>query len=310
MAATGTQSKAERAWTSAWSRISAQSRSRPVDHRRLRLRALQDQAGVGLVRRERDRLVEQRLVSDDAARLEAAARRQDRLRLGVVDPGGQFARGEAAEHHGMNGADARAGEHRDGRFRHHRHVEHDAVALADAEVAQHAAEHLRLGQQPMIGDGALYAGERRIVDDRGLLAAPGIDVAVDGVEAGVADAADKPAAVDAGLGIEHRFRLFEPVDVGRRLAPKALRIALPARVDLVITARTGVHNAASRVSASFSTARRRLQAVHRGRYRAAPVTLAPRPGIDLCQDARSRSRDCRRFPHSRGIDRGRSFSLR
>ena len=33
------------------------------------------------------------------------------------------------------------------RLRHHRHVEDDAVALLDAEVAQHAGEHLRLGQQ-------------------------------------------------------------------------------------------------------------------------------------------------------------------
>ena len=211
------------------------------DQRRFRLRPLQDETSVGLVRRERDRLVEQRLVMHDAAGLEPAACRQDRFRRGVVDAGGEFARGEAAEHDGMNGADARAGEHGDHRLRHHRHVENDAVALADAEVAQHAAEHLRLGEQPMIGDAALYAGERRIVDDRRLLAAPGIDVAVDGVEAGVADAVGEPAAVDARLRIEHRFRLFKPVDVGRRLAPKALRIALPARVDLVVAARTGVH---------------------------------------------------------------------
>ena len=104
---------------------------------------------------ERDRLVEQRLVMHDAAGLEAAACRQDHLRLGVVDAGRQFARGEAAEHHRMDGADAGAGEHRDHRLRHHRHIENDAVALADAEIAQHAAEHLRLGQQPVIGDGAL-----------------------------------------------------------------------------------------------------------------------------------------------------------
>src|SRR5580692_10639855 len=77
-------------------------------------------------------------------------------------------------------------------------------------------------------------------------------MAVDGVEAGVADPVRKPAAVDAGVRIEHGLRLLEPVDIGRRLAPKTERIALPARVDLVIAARTGVHGAASKhLSAIF-----------------------------------------------------------
>src|SRR5580704_16413943 len=66
-------------------------------------------------------------------------------------------------------------------------------------------------------------------------------MAVDRVEAGVADAADEPPAINARRRIEHGFGLFDPVDGGRRLAPKTLRVALPARVDLVIAARTGVH---------------------------------------------------------------------
>ena len=218
------------------------------DQRRFRLRTLQDEAGVGLVLRERDRLVEQRLVGDDAARFEAAACREDHLRLGVVDAGGEFARGKAAEHDRMNGADARAGEHADRRLRHHRHIEDDAVALADAEIAQHGGEHLRLGHQAVIGDGALDPGERRIVDDRGLLAAPSVDVAVDRIEAGVADAADEPAAVDSRRRVENGFGLFEPVDSCGRLGPEALRVALPAGVDLVVAARAGVHGAFSKVS--------------------------------------------------------------
>jgi hypothetical protein len=217
------------------------------DQRRFRLRTLQDEAGVGLVLRERDRLVEQWLVGDDAAGLEAAACREDHLRLGVVDAGGEFARGEAAEHDRMNRADARAGEHADRCLRHHRHVEDDAVAFADAEIAQHGGEHLRLGHQAVIGDGALHPGERRIVDDRGLLAAPGVDVAVDRIEAGVADAADEPAAVNSRRRVENGFGLFEPVDSCGRFGPEALRVALPAGVDLVVAARAGVHGAFSKV---------------------------------------------------------------
>ena len=47
--------------------------------------ALQDQAGIGLVRRQRDRRVEQRLVFHHPPGLEAAGCRHDHLRLGVGD---------------------------------------------------------------------------------------------------------------------------------------------------------------------------------------------------------------------------------
>src|SRR5262249_14115995 len=62
--------------------------------------------------------------------------------------------------------------------------------------------------------------------------------------AGVAHAAGEPAPVDAGIGIEHLLGRLDPDDVPRRFAPKALRIALPARVDVVIAARAGIHGAA------------------------------------------------------------------
>ena len=130
------------------------------DHGRFRLRPLQDQACARLVLRKRNRFVEKRLVVHDAAGLDAAARRQNHFRLCVVDAGRQFARREAAEHHRVNGADARAGEHGDHGFRHHGHVEDDAVALFDAEIAQHGGEHLRLGQQPVVGQRSLGARER------------------------------------------------------------------------------------------------------------------------------------------------------
>ena len=130
------------------------------DQRRLHLRALQDQASLRLVLGERDRFVEQRLVIHDAAWFEAAACGENDLRRGVVNAGGEFARRETAEHDRVDGADAGAGKHRDHRFRHHRHVENDAIAFLHAEVAQHAAEHLRFGQQAVIGDGAFCAGER------------------------------------------------------------------------------------------------------------------------------------------------------
>ena len=140
--------------------------------RRLALRALQDEAGVRLVRGEPDRLVEQRLIGNDAGAFDAAACRQDHLRLAVVDAGGEFLGRETAEHHRMDGADARAGQHREHRLRHHRHIENDDVALLDAEVAQHGAEQLHFRQQPAVGEALLGVGDRRIVDQRRLRLRP------------------------------------------------------------------------------------------------------------------------------------------
>src|SRR5262249_15166610 len=51
----------------------------------------------------------------------------------------------------------------------------------------------------------------------------------------------EPAPVDAGTGIEHPLGRLHPVDVLRRFAPEALRVVLPAGIDLVIAAHAGIH---------------------------------------------------------------------
>ena len=115
--------------------------------------------------------------------------------------------------------------------------------MVDAEVAQDRSQHLGLDLECVIGERALLPGQRRIVDDRRLLAAALHHVAVDRVPAGVADAADEPAPVDAGIGIEHPLRWLDPVDLLRGFAPKTLRVALPAGIDLVIAAPSSIHGA-------------------------------------------------------------------
>ena len=119
---------------------SSQSRSRPRHQRGLLLRALEDDAMLGLVRRVLDGGVEHRLVLDDAVRLDPAGRRDDDARLGVVDPGGQLVRGETAEDHRVDGPQPRAGQHGDQRLGDHRHVDDDPVALLDAERRQRPGE--------------------------------------------------------------------------------------------------------------------------------------------------------------------------
>jgi hypothetical protein len=84
--------------------------------------------------------VEQRLVGTDADGSMPQEAAMMTLGLASSMRVASSLRGEAAEHDRVDGAEARAGEHGDGGLRHHRHVDHDAVALADAEIAQHAGQ--------------------------------------------------------------------------------------------------------------------------------------------------------------------------
>ncbi len=136
----------------------------------------------------------------------------------------------------MHRADARAGQHRDHGFRHHRHIEDDAVALDDAEIGHDRGERLHLLQHLGIGQFGDAACERGIVDQRHLIGASARDMAIERVVAGVDHAAGKPAAVNPLGRIEDLFGRLDPVDLARDLAPKALGIPQRAGVDLVVPA--------------------------------------------------------------------------
>ena len=195
---------------------------------------LQDQAALDLVRSKLDRAVEQRLVGNHAPRLEATGRRYDDVGLGVVDARRQFPRGKAAEHDGMHRAKPRAGQHREDRLGHHRHIDDDAVAFAHALVLQHRSQRHHLLLDLRIGELLLRPGDRAVVDQRDLVGAAAGDMPVHAVVAGVAFRADEPAAIDAGLGVEHRVPGLGPVDRLRRFGPERVRVAFPAFVDGVI----------------------------------------------------------------------------
>ena len=87
-----------------------------------------------------------------AAAAQAFVGRDQEARLAVLDAAGERVRREAAEHHRMDGADARAGEHGVSRFRDHRQVDGDPVAALDAVRLQHIGEAADLLVQLAIGD--------------------------------------------------------------------------------------------------------------------------------------------------------------
>ncbi|MNT12891.1 hypothetical protein D3C72_1478380 [compost metagenome] len=113
---------------------------------------------------------------------------------------------EAAEHHAVGGADARAGLHGDHAFDGHRHVDDDAVALADALRLERVGELAHAGQQLLVGD----AGDGAVVgfeDDGGLVLDGGADVLVQAVGAGVEFTVAEPF-------VERRLRFVQGAGEG------------------------------------------------------------------------------------------------
>ena len=58
----------------------------------------------------------------------------------VVNAVGDGVGSESAENDGVDGADARAGQHGDGQFRRHAHVDRHTIALLDAQCLQAVGE--------------------------------------------------------------------------------------------------------------------------------------------------------------------------
>src|SRR5262249_48599774 len=143
----------------------------------------------------------------------------------VLDAAREAVRREAAEHDGMNGADARAGEHCDRRLGDHRQIDRDAIALLDAFRPQRIREAADLFVQFAVGDAAVFGGIVALPKDCGLTAALG-EMAVDTIGRGVERAVLVPA--DRYVARERRVAdllvRLDPIEALALLAPEAVRI--------------------------------------------------------------------------------------
>jgi hypothetical protein len=129
----------------------------------------------------------------------------------------------------MRRSDARAGEHRGGRLRHHRHVDRDAVVALDAEALEHVREPLRHVEQLGVGDRpplAVFA----LPVERDPLAEAGVDVPVEAVVRNVQLPAHEPLR-PRRLPVEHLLPGLRPVELARPALPPAFGVALRVVVD-------------------------------------------------------------------------------
>ena len=160
--------------------------------------------------------------------------------VAVVDPVPQGLGGEAAEDDAVDGAYAGTGEHGEGQFGDHGHVESHPVALLDPVLLQNVGEPVDFIGELKIGEG-LVGAVVAFPDDGSLVAPPTLAMPVDAVYGGVELPAFEP--LDVGLVevvIQYLVPLLGPGDVLLRLLrPETLGIFDGLLVHLVVLFHAG-----------------------------------------------------------------------
>ncbi len=154
-----------------------------------------------------------------------------RAGVAIGDAAGEAFGREAAEHHRMDRADPRAGEHRRRRFGDHRHVDHHPVAALDAALLQQVGEAAGLFVQLAIGERAAVAGLVGLEDQRGAVAMLG-EVPVEAIDRQVELAVGVPADVEIVLverPVAGLRRELVPGQPPRLVEPEAVGIGLGER---------------------------------------------------------------------------------
>ena len=151
----------------------------------------------------------------------------------IVDAVAQRFRGEATKHHRMHGANARAREHREHRFRNHRQVNRHAIAFFHAEVFQHVRGEICFAVYVPIRERAFVA-RFAFPNERGFIAARAVEVAIDTIDAGIQFATAKPLYVRRGP-FHHRVPRFVPRQLGGLFSPEGLGVRQGAGIQRIVT---------------------------------------------------------------------------
>ena len=269
-----------------------------VDREARRLIALDDD-DVADRRRVLQRLVGHLLERHQLPAAIAAVGGDQHRALRIVDAVAQRLRAEAAEHHAVHRAEAGAGEHGDGQLRHQRHVERDAIALLDAEAAQHVRERVDVAVEVEVGQRAPVAG-LAFPDQRGLVAARRADVAIEAVGRDVQAAAAEPLGVGR-LPLEHRRERRDPLEFVGEPGPERLGILGGAGIDArIVGVGRGREGGRRRKGALFDQERgdlgRRIVRLRHG--------TPQRPGRAVTVISASRARGRRAAPPRRAAPAG------
>ena len=181
-----------------------------------------------------DGLVQQWLIGDHTLTFDAARRAQNGLWRGVVDPDRQFVRRESTENNRVHRTNSGAGQHGIQRFGYHRHVDHNAVTLGDTSGSQHTSQ----SRDPVLefgkGNCDFAVCDRTVMDDRCLIATPGLYVTVHRVVTGVGFGIREPSEQRCSAVIQNLLWFFRPIDVFCRLGPEGFGVFLPTGVSVCV----------------------------------------------------------------------------
>ena len=193
----------------------------------------QDHDAFDVARPGIDGVVDDREEVDVLALAVGDVRRQDEARATRPDALAQRAGPEAGEHDAMDRPDPDGRQHRDDRLGRGRHVDRQAVALADPEAAKPCGDPLDLGEQLRVGEGA--PSTPLVQRDQGRRLAPARrDVAIERVRGEVRPAAREPGEARPLARLECAVRPAGPVEPLGLLEPERLRVAERASIQLVV----------------------------------------------------------------------------
>jgi hypothetical protein len=167
--------------------------------------------------------IEQMLVGHRLAAAHAGIAGDDQLGLGIVDASGQRTGRKTAKNHGVDGANAGTSENGKRGLRNHRHVNQNAIALANAQGLHDRGRAHHFGLQFGKGIGLLLVGLGRDINQCAIVR-PLRGMAVNGVMAEVGLAADKPLRERRARKITNLLRLRLPVDQFRLLGPELVAL--------------------------------------------------------------------------------------
>ena len=139
---------------------------------------------------------------------------------------------EAAENHGVDGADAGATEHGNDGFGNERHVDQNAVAFFDAVPLEDIREHADFAVELLVGEGLFVAGFA-FPNDRSLVAARAVEMAVEAVLAGVELSTDEPLGVGE-FPVQDLLPLFAPDKIRSLASPEFLGVLERFRVEFFV----------------------------------------------------------------------------
>jgi hypothetical protein len=177
-----------------------------------------DEAGAVVLQRRVDDLLQ----ADFLALAEADVGGEDEARAAGLDAIEERPRAEAREDDGVDRADPDRGEEQDDRFGAERHVDRDAVALAEPEAAQGGGRALDFSEEQLVAEGSLLPPLVQ-VDKRRAVAAPLLDVGVERAVGQVRPAADEPLEARR-MRFEDAVPFAEPGKRGGGARPEPLGV--------------------------------------------------------------------------------------